>query len=87
MKRCMVAGIDGSAYRTLPETVMKKLLSVVPSVVTDVMINNAISDAIMAYSIAVAPPLLAVKRLNNDLMAGAPLRNDVQRPQDEGPGV
>jgi len=74
-------------YRTLAETVMKKLLSVVPSEVTDVMINNAISDAIMAYSIAVAPPLLAVKRLNNNLIAGSPSLYDVQKPQDKGPGV
>jgi hypothetical protein len=77
----------GRGYRTLAETVMKKLLSVVPSVVTDVMISNAISDAIMAYSIAVAPPLLAVKRLNNELMAASPSLDDLQKPQDQGPGV
>ncbi|HUE63414.1 MAG TPA: hypothetical protein VMO78_03465 [Rhizomicrobium sp.] len=41
---------------------MKFELSEVPIVVTATKINTDISEAIMAYSIAVAPPSLATKR-------------------------
>ena len=51
---------------------MKIELNDVPIVVTAARIKTEISEAIMAYSIAVAPPWLATKRLSNDFMAILP---------------
>ena len=50
--------------RTLPEIVLKVVLSEVPTAVTAVMITTASSAAIRPYSMAVAPWLFLVKASN-----------------------
>src|ERR1700722_6173266 len=62
----------GRGYFRLPETSPKVVLRRVPRAVSAVMIATAISEAIRAYSMAVAPDSLATNFLMDLIIAFAP---------------
>jgi hypothetical protein len=58
----MVLVLEGELYLSEVATELNVVVKLVPTVVTAVTMTTAISEAIKAYSIAVAPPSFAKKR-------------------------